>query len=166
MIIFETERLVVRKYEFEQDAENFFLLNGDEEVMRYIRPAKNREECDKFLKEIILKADENPGIGRWAAIDKKSKIFVGSFAIIPIENTELIQLGYAFLRKFWGMGYASELTRGGIDYYFSTTPENEIYAVTEVANTASQKVLLKNGFKMHSTRKEEEKELLQYIRSR
>jgi RimJ/RimL family protein N-acetyltransferase len=46
--IFETERLIVRQYVFETDAENFFLLNSDEDVMRYIRATKSREECDAF----------------------------------------------------------------------------------------------------------------------
>ena len=52
-IIFETERLIVRQYDFETDAENFFLLNSDEDVMRYIRATKSKEECDVFLKKIL-----------------------------------------------------------------------------------------------------------------
>ena len=47
-IIFETERLIVRQYAFEIDTENFFLLNGDDDVMRYIRATKTKEECDVF----------------------------------------------------------------------------------------------------------------------
>ena len=52
MNIFETERLLVRTYS-EGDQEDFFLLNGNEDVMRYIRPVKSREECDEFLLEVI-----------------------------------------------------------------------------------------------------------------
>ena len=51
-ILFETERLIVRHYT-KDDSDNFFSLNGDEEIMRYIRPAKTREETDLFLSEII-----------------------------------------------------------------------------------------------------------------
>ena len=51
-IIFETERLIVRQYVFETDADNFYLLNSDEEVMRYIRATKSKEDCDVFLKKI------------------------------------------------------------------------------------------------------------------
>ena len=57
LIIFETERLIVRQYDFGTDAENFFLLNSDEEVMRYIRATKSREECDAFLKKNRLKSE-------------------------------------------------------------------------------------------------------------
>ena len=163
MIIFETERLTVRQYVFDVDVENFFLLNGNEEVMRYIRPAKEREDCDAFLKEIIANAEKNPQIGRWAAIDKQSNLFVGSFAIIPIEDTDDIQLGFALLPVHWGKGFASELTRAGLDYYFNTTTADHIYAIAEKLNIASQKVLLKNGFIPDGTKQEGEKQLLRFI---
>lgn len=146
MIIFETERLLVRAYDFELDADDFFLLNSDEEVMRYIRPVKSREECNVFLKEIIAKDADGEGMGRWAAVQKENNQYIGSFAIIPIENTSLIQLGYALVKPSWGKGYASELTRGGLKYYFSNTEASEIYGVAETPNIASHRVLLKNGF--------------------
>ena len=162
-LIFETKRLIVRQYNFDIDAENFFLLNGDKEVMQYIRPVKTREECDIFLKEIIASAEATPGMGRWAAIEKESGIFIGSFAIIPIEKTEEIQLGYALLKKHWSKGFASELTMGGLEYYFSTTSADKIYALAEAPNIGSHRVLLKNGFIPDGIRKEGDKELLQFI---
>ena len=162
-IIFETERLIVRPYIFDVDTENFFLLNGNEKVMRYIRPVKSREECDVYLKQIIEDAEKNPDRGRWAAIEKKTNIFVGSFAIIPIEGTDDIQLGFSLLPEYWGKGCASELTRSGLDYYFSTTNASHIYAIVEDPNIASQKVLLKNGFVPDGTKQEGEKQLLRFI---
>jgi len=163
MIIFETDRLTVRQYLFDVDAENFFLLNGNEEVMRYIRPVKKREDCDTCLKEIIASTEKNPRIGRWAAIDRQSNLFVGSFAIIPIEDSDDIQLGFALLPVHWGKGFASELTTAGLDYYFNNTTADHIYAIAEKPNIASQKVLLKNGFIPDGTRQEGEKQLLRFI---
>ena len=57
MIIFETERLVVRRFS-ENDHDNFFSVNGSEEVMRYIRPAKTKEECDEFLLQVIAYSEK------------------------------------------------------------------------------------------------------------
>ena len=162
-IIFETERLMVRQYVFATDAENFHLLNGDDDVMRYIRATKSKEECDDFLKQIIEAYKINPLLGRWAAEEKTTGTFVGSFAIIPIEGTTDIQLGYALLKENWGKGYASELTRAGLAYYFKNSNADHIYAIAEQANTASHKVLLKNAFVNDGIRKEEEKELLKFI---
>jgi len=162
-IIFDTERLIVRQYVFETDAENFFLLNSDDEVMRYIRATKSKEECNVFLKKIIETYKINPLIGRWAANEKTTGKFVGSFAIIPIEDSDDIQLGYAFLKENWGKGFASELTKAGLDYYFKNTTADHIYAIAEEANIASHNVLLKNGFVRDGIKKEQEKELLRFI---
>lgn len=161
--IFETERLIVRQYDPEADAENFFLLNSDEDVMRYIRATKSREECNAFLRKIVDAYKINPLIGRWAAYEKTTGKFVGSFAIIPIEDSDDIQLGYAFLKENWGKGYASELTKAGLDYYFKNTNADHIYAIAERANVASHHVLLKNSFVPDGTRKEKDKELLKFI---
>jgi len=162
-IIFETERLIVRQYDFETDTENFYLLNGDDEVMRYIRTTKSKEECDVFLKKAIESYKINPLMGRWAADEKATGKFVGSFAIIPIEGSEDIQLGYALLKENWGKGFASELTKAGLDYYFKNTNADHIYAIAEEGNIASHKVLLKNSFVADGTKKEDDKELLKFI---
>ena len=162
-IIFETERLIVRQYDFKTDTENFYLLNGDDEVMRYIRTTKSKEECDVFLKKAIESYKINPLMGRWAADEKATGKFVGSFAIIPIEGSEDIQLGYAFLKENWGKGFATELTKSGLDYYFKNTKADHIYAIAEKDNVASHNVLLKNAFVPDGTKIEEDKELLKFI---
>ncbi|HJS53454.1 MAG TPA: GNAT family N-acetyltransferase [Chitinophagaceae bacterium] len=162
-VIFETERLIVRQYDFATDADNFFRLNGDEEVMRYIRAAKTKEECDAFLQQIIGGYKINPLMGRWAVYEKSSGRFVGSFAIIPIEGTSDTQLGYALLKQSWGKGFASELTKAGLDYYFSNTKADHIYAIAEQGNIPSHKVLYKNAFIREGVRNEGEKKLLKFI---
>src|SRR5512141_1008126 len=116
-IIFETERLIVRLYDV-NDEEPFFLLNGDEEVVRYIRPAKTREECNLFLKDIIKYSAENPLLGRWAVDEKTTGKSIGMFAIIPVDNSDRLQLGYSLLKDCWGRGYSTELTKAGIIYFF------------------------------------------------
>ncbi len=159
--VFETERLMVRHYA-EDDADNFFLLNSDPEVMRYIRPVKNRQDTDLFFTEVIQYSKDNPAYGRMAVNEKHSNIFVGSFAIIPLENTIHMQLGYSLLPAYWGKGFATELTKAGLNYVFSQTNLEVIFGVTETMNIDSQKVLLKNGFVFEKTYVESNKELNLY----
>ncbi|MGK2861423.1 MAG: GNAT family N-acetyltransferase [Chitinophagaceae bacterium] len=160
--MFETKRVWVCHYS-KNDGAHFFSLNGDKEIMQYIRPAKTREETDLFLSEIFQKQEDNPGEGRWAVWEKNSGGFIGSFAFIPIEGTDKMQIGYALLKSEWGKGYATELTYGGLQYVFTKTDLSEIFAVTEVPNIASQKVLLKAGFIMNRAYEEGDKKLYQYI---
>ena len=160
--IFETERLVVRRYT-PGDKEKFFSLNGDEEVVRFIRAVQTKEESDRFLEENISFYDEEPLMGRWAVQEKSSGSFVGSFAIIFIPGSKEIQLGYALLKNEWGKGYATELVKAGLQYVFNTMKLPFVFAVTEKENTGSQHVLLKAGFKMEKEYTEGEKELFRFI---
>jgi ribosomal-protein-alanine N-acetyltransferase len=164
-IVFETERLVVRTYTMD-DLDHFFLLNGDKEVMRYIRPAQTREQSKEFLQKIITAYAERPGMGRWGMFSKQDHRFVGSFAIIPVEKSDKLQLGYALIKENWGKGYASESVKGGLQYAFGHLGLAEIAGITYPENFSSQKVLLKNGFVFDRTFTEEDRELNPYIRKR
>lgn len=160
--VFETARLIVRHYTAE-DADNFFLLNSDPEVMRYIRPVKSREDTDLFFAEVMQYSKDYPEYGRMAVNEKQSNIFIGSFAVIPLENTKHMQLGYSLLPAYWGKGFATELTKAGLNYVFTQTNLEEIFGVTESENVDSQKVLLKSGFSLHSNLMEGTKELHRFI---
>jgi RimJ/RimL family protein N-acetyltransferase len=161
-LILETPRLIVRQYTMD-DADNFFALNGDEEVMRYIRPPKTRKECDAFLSQNINFYNTHTNLGRWAAYEKTTKEFIGSFAIIPIdEETNNIQIGYALMRSAWGKGFATELVQYGKIFFFNTHEADVLHALTEESNITSQKVLLKCGFRENGNLISGTKKLLKF----
>ena len=145
MIILESDRLYVRKY-VTTDLQNFYLLNSDPEVMQYIRPVKNQEESKQFLKEVISFSEQHPRLGRWALMSKQNDQFVGSLSMLPLDHTNDIHLGYALLKSYWGLGYASEIAKAGIQYALEVLQLDTLTAVTDPENLASQQVLLKNGF--------------------
>jgi [ribosomal protein S5]-alanine N-acetyltransferase len=164
--IFETERLVVR-YFTATDYDNYFGLQGDPRVMKYIRTARTRQESDTFLTEKILPSSKEDFRGYWAVQLKDSRIFVGCFVIIPMpDDVAKTQMGYSFLPEHWGKGYATEVARHGVTYFYNCTPLEEIYGVTESENIASQKVLTKVGFTYHRSKREEGKELFEFILQR
>lgn len=144
-IVFKTARLTIARYTAD-DLDDFFAINSHPDVMRYIRTPKTFEECRDFLEENIRYYDEHPFMGRWKMLETATGIFVGSFAIIPVDGTAHTQLGYALLPEYWGRGYATESTRGGAAFAFENLPLEKIYGITEAPNTASQQVLLKCGF--------------------
>lgn len=167
MILFETQRLIIQHYT-SADEENFFLLNGNEQVVKYIRPAQTKEESDAFLKKNINFYNTYPNLGRWAAIEKETGIFIGSFALIPLKENEIdkIQIGYALLPNFWNKGFATEMVKYGTVLFFSKHKDNCLYAITETPNTPSQKVLLKCGYKLDDVYLENDKELTRFILQR
>src|SRR6188474_2925021 len=98
--IFETERLIVRKFT-ETDADDYFALNSNEDVMRYIRPVRTREECDKLFNETVLQGFADNYKGIWAINEKKGGKLIGCFVIMPVpDDIEKTQLGYSFLPEY------------------------------------------------------------------
>jgi [ribosomal protein S5]-alanine N-acetyltransferase len=145
-MIFETARLLVRQYDLD-DAEDFYHLNSDPDVMKYIRTPKTRPQAFQFLQENIEYYQAFPVYGRWALIEKSNKAFIGSFMLRPSTVvTDQIELGYAMFKNFWGNGYATESVKGGLDYGFRLLQLASVIAITQTENIRSQKVLLKCGF--------------------
>jgi RimJ/RimL family protein N-acetyltransferase len=161
MKLFESERLYVQPYT-KEDADIFFALNGDAEIMQYIREPKSRKESDAFLEENLTFYATHPGLGRFAVFTKDDNSFAGSFSLLSINNTENIHLGYALLKPFHGRGLATELVNASFNYVFSTIPNESVHALTVAENIGSQKVLLKCGFTFISTMDHEGDEVMVY----
>lgn len=165
MQVLQTDRLRVRTLS-DKDHDNFFLLQGDPEVMRFIRPVKTREESDAALNEMLATGEPEEG-GRWMVEELATGRFVGTLAIIPLSyDATKIQLGYALLPTQWGKGYATELARAGLQYFWEHSERDELFAVTETPNVASQQVLLKAGFHLLLKRDLDGKPVLVYVAKR
>ena len=151
-MIFETSRLRVRLYET-TDLDVFFSLNGSPAVMRYIRdPYFSREEAKKGLEDILNNYALQPGLGKWAVVDREDPaVFMGTFAIFPIQDDVRIQLGYSLLNEYWGHGYATELVMEGLLYARDILNLQTIYAIIDPENHASRHVLEKAGFHTSGT---------------
>ena len=48
----------------------------------------------------------------------------------------------------WGKGYATELLNKGIQYFFANFNTSRLFAITQPENIASEKVLVKTGFRL------------------
>ena len=161
MILFQSERLYVQPYT-KDNADIFFALNGDAEIMQYIREPKSKEESDAFLEVNLKFYNDHPGLGRFAVFTKDDNRFAGSFSLLSIDNSENIHLGYALLKPFHGKGLATELVKASFDYVFNTIPNDKVQALTVAENIGSQKVLSKCGFTFITTMDHEGDEVMVY----
>lgn len=158
MTLFETTRVLVRRFT-PGDTEGFFRINGDAEVMRYIRPAKTRPESDAFLQENIDFYQEGSVLGRYAVLAKDSPDIIGTFSFLYLDGGPGFHIGYALLPVARGKGYASELVKEGVACFFDNTAHPSLYAITVAANTASRKVLERNGFLLKGTTRQHGEDL-------
>ena len=144
--ILETKRLALRKWTNADDHALFEILR-DVRVARYIADGQpfSLEKVKEFLAWAEDYEREN-GFCRWKIIEKSSGEIVGSCGFARPHGTPEIELGFLFAHKCWGQGYATEIAAAAIEYGFRKLGFREIIAMTDVENTASQKVLKKIGF--------------------
>jgi len=151
-IFVETKRLIMREIS-EQDSLDYFKLDSDPEVHTYLgsKPIKTIVEAEKIISYIQKQYIEN-GIGRWAVIEKESGDFIGwsGFKLmtsIVNNRTQYYDLGYRFIKQYWGKGYATETAVASLDYGFTQLNQKEICAMADINNIASNRILQKIGMK-------------------
>ena len=144
-IILETPRLLLRKKVVE-DAPFFLKLNSDPLVTRYTGDGafKNLEEAENIVKYVISQYDKN-GYGRWLVANKETGEPLGWCGLKYHDDTQETDLGYRFMQKHWGKGYATEASLACIDYGFKVLKLNRIYGQAMKENIASINVLKKVG---------------------
>lgn len=155
-----TERLILREL-IPSDEKGMFTLDADPEVHKYLgnQPVTSMEEIRAAIRFIRQQYVDN-GIGRWAVIEKATNQFVGwaglKLITTPINNrVGYYDLGYRFIKQYWGKGYASEAAKAIVDYGFNRMGLKEIYGMVETGNIASRKVLEKAGLKYLETFEDE-----------
>ncbi|HEX8369920.1 MAG TPA: GNAT family N-acetyltransferase [Pyrinomonadaceae bacterium] len=167
MKILETERLILREWT-PDDAPAMFEICRDAEVMRYIgtgKPYKTLDEAEKFL-DWAVEYQKEKGFCRWAAIEKSSGKIVGSCGFAYTHEMPEAELGYLFGREVWGKGFATEAARAVLNYGFEKLGFREIIAITDLENTASQRVLEKIGFTQRGVEKIDDEDNLIYLARR
>ncbi|MBO9729422.1 MAG: GNAT family N-acetyltransferase [Chitinophaga sp.] len=155
-IFASTARLILREL-IPADAPGMFALDSDPEVHRYLggHPIKTIEEARESIQFIRQQYKDN-GIGRWAVIEKESNEFIGwaglKFVTTPTNNhVNYYDVGYRFIKDYWGKGYATECTIAALQYGFTRLKPDMIYAWADAANIASNRVLQKTGLTMDGT---------------
>jgi RimJ/RimL family protein N-acetyltransferase len=88
------------------------------------------------------------GTGARLAVDRAcGRAFIGWCALNRWNpDHRSASLGYCFEQAAWGHGYATEATRGLLQWAFGTLDLNRVQAQTDTRNLASARVLDKLGF--------------------
>jgi len=146
----ETERLLLRELLL-SDVEGMFELDSNPNVHIYLgnKPVITIEESKAQI-ENIQQQYQNLGIGRWAVVLKETNEFIGWSGIKFITNEinnhqNFYEIGYRFIEKHWGKGYATEAGKAFIDYAFSEMKVKAVYAYADEGNENSRKILEKLG---------------------
>lgn len=148
----ETERLILREV-VPTDVDALFELDSNPKVQKYVGniPVTDKTEVTELIQNLQQQYIEN-GIARWAVIDKKNNALIGWSGIKlikePMNNhNHFYELGYRFMERYWGNGFATETTIALVAYAFENLKIETIYAICDEENKGSKNVLEKTGLK-------------------
>ncbi len=144
-IILETQRLILRKFEL-SDAQFFYELNLNPLVIRYTGDDafKTIEESEERI-EYVRNQYKTNGYGRFLVAEKETLNPLGWCGLKYHPEEDETDLGYRFMQKYWGKGYATEASKACMDYGFHVLNLDRIIGNAMNENIASINVLKKMG---------------------
>lgn len=142
--ILETERLWLREI-IPEDAETFFLLNSDPEVIKYTGDVAFADvnAAHRFLTN--YDQYRKYGIGRWCVLTKEKNEILGWCGLKYSPDVDEYDIGFRLFREHWNKGYATESSKACINYGFKEKNIPMIVGRAMKVNFASIKVLIKSG---------------------
>ena len=148
-ILFETERLAVRKFR-EDDAQQLYENHMDDAVRKWFPNECYADEAEA-LDAIRFYADcvDNGHLPFVLGVElKETKELIGDTGISEVDGKpEESEIGYCIGEKYRGKGYASELLDAVSGFVASRFGIRAIYGRVVHGNEASAKVLEKGGYR-------------------
>ena len=135
-----TQRLVLKRPDKTINKRVFASLVGDWDIAKWLSDVPfpyTEKHAEKFIKR------SSPDDLRFSVF--YDKILVGGVGVSFEENNQL-DLGYWIAKDYWGNGFATEASKGLINYVKNETEFKAITACYVKGNKTSAKVLKKLGF--------------------
>ncbi|WP_060826065.1 GNAT family N-acetyltransferase [Sulfurospirillum cavolei] len=141
----KTERLRLRTLNQEDSKTLYELIFSDKDVIKYTfgKDTISEQNVYEYVKQIGLKVLEN----------NTSKEIIGLAGVLPCSYLQAddYEFGFILAKKFWGLGYASEIGRAQIASIKNSFTQNRAIATVSPENIASIKCLEKLGLKYEKT---------------
>ncbi|MFZ0320659.1 MAG: GNAT family N-acetyltransferase [Candidatus Sulfotelmatobacter sp.] len=143
MIFLETERLIFRPHE-EEDEADFVSMHTDPEVRRYVGgqawPLEKAQQ--RFRDEYLGHPTETYGL--WATVLKTEKKYIGCCGL-RAERADAY-LAYYLARQYWRRGLASEASKAFLNVAFDLLKLPRVLADVQQGHEISEHILRKFGF--------------------
>lgn len=149
---FETKRLYLRVPRLEDAEAIFNMYAQDNRVTRFVtwKPHESIEETREFL-EGCVQAWEDCSSFPWVLVEKELDQLIGMLTV-KIEGHRA-ELGYVLAQAFWGEGYGTEAASLVVDWAIAQPKIFRVWAVCDVENHPSARVLEKTGMRREGTLK-------------
>ncbi|SHK11321.1 GNAT family N-acetyltransferase [Epilithonimonas mollis] len=162
---FETERLILKPAEV-KDADFFLKLYNMPSFIKYIgdRNLRTKEDAENYINNRFFPQFEKLGFGNYVVILKEDNTKIGAVGIFEREGLDVLDIGFSFLEKYEGKGFAYESANKLKEVAASDFGVHKISAITTKDNYSSQKLIEKLGLKFQKmvTIPNDDEELMYY----
>ena len=146
MTVLETRRLILRRFSVEDAAFTLELVN-DPAWLEHIgdRNVRSLDDARAYLEKGALSMYERVGFGMYVVALKDSGEAIGTCGLIKRDGLEDVDIGFAFLARFRGQGFALESAAAVLEHGRRDFGLNRIVAIVSPANQRSIRILEKIG---------------------
>ena len=146
MTVLETERLILSHLS-SHDAEFILELLNEPSFIRNIgdRGVRTIEGASFYILNGPVASYAKNGFGLYLVKLKETDESIGMCGLIKRDTLEDVDIGYAFLPRFWSRGYAVESALAVKKYAKNVIGLNRIVGITDPENAGSIRVLEKIG---------------------
>lgn len=148
MTIIETQRLILRRLTTDDAAFILELLN-DPSFLRFIgdKGVRTLGDARNYITTGPVSSYEQNGFGLYLVTLKEPEVPIGICGLIKRDSLPDVDVGFAFLPQFRKHGYAFESASAVLAHGRDVLKFNRIVAITDVENTASERLLGKLGMR-------------------
>lgn len=147
MVVFETDRLVLRRLTLE-DAPFILRLLNEPSFLQHIgdRGVRNLADAKQYLLSGPIASYDRHGFGLFLVELKENPTPIGICGLLKRDALDDVDLGFAFVPESWSKGYAFESATATLAYAHDAQHLKRIVAITSPDNVASINLLVKLGF--------------------
>lgn len=146
MKILETERLILRQLSNDHAGFILELLNEPSFIQNIgDRKIRTLDGAMGYINNGPVASYAKHGFGLWLVELKETGEPIGMCGLIKRDNLDDVDIGYAYLPKFWSKGYAVESALAVKEYARNVVGLRRIVAITNPDNWGSIRVLEKLG---------------------
>ncbi len=143
----KSERLILSEFT-KNDASFFYDLANDPDFIKYIgdRNVNSILDAEKYITDKIAPSYTLHNFGFYIVRLKENGASIGMCGLIKRDWMDYVEIGFAFLTKYRGMGYAIESSIVTKEFAKEKLGISTLSAITDVNNEKSGNLLEKLGF--------------------
>ena len=147
MIVLKSDRLILREVELDDAPFILELLNTTGFIANIgDRGVRTEDDARTYIAERVLGSYRTHGFGMWLVVQASTGLAMGLAGLVKREGLDVPDVGYAFVPRAWGQGFAQEAAAAVLKHAQQVMGIPKLAAITSAENHASMAVLRKIGF--------------------